>query len=73
LAPLSTTTALTVLPGNVLIPADVSGVPHDSIADVTQVATIDRTVSGERVVVLLNWCSRRSMPALQQVLGLTDA
>ena len=36
-------------PGNVLIPAPASGLPRDSVANVTQVLTIPRDVLTERV------------------------
>ncbi len=36
-------------PGNVLIPARVSGLPRDSVANVSQVITIDRDALTERV------------------------
>lgn len=36
-------------PGNVLIPARVSGLPRDSVANVSQVVTVDRGVLTERV------------------------
>lgn len=36
-------------PGNVVVPARASGLPRDSIANVTQVITVDRGVLTERV------------------------
>jgi mRNA interferase MazF len=36
-------------PGNVLVPAKVSGLPRDSVANVSQVITIDRNALTERV------------------------
>ena len=35
-------------PGNVLVPADVSGLPKDSVANVSQVVTVDRAFLTER-------------------------
>ncbi len=35
-------------PGNVLLPADASGLPKDSVANVSQVITIDRDFLTER-------------------------
>jgi len=35
-------------PGNVLVPADASGLPKDSVANVSQVVTIDRDFLSER-------------------------
>jgi mRNA interferase MazF len=36
-------------PGNVLIPARASGLPRDSVANVSQVITMDRRVLTERI------------------------
>lgn len=36
-------------PGNVLIPAHASGLPRDSVANVTQVLTVDRETLTEQV------------------------
>jgi mRNA interferase MazF len=35
-------------PGNVLVPADASGLPKDSVANVSQVITVDREFLTER-------------------------
>lgn len=39
---LTTNLRLAAMPGNVALPAAVTGLPHDSVANVTQVATLDR-------------------------------
>lgn len=39
-------------PGNVLIPASASGLPRDSVANVTQVLTINRDLLTDQVRVL---------------------
>ena len=36
-------------PGNVLVPAKASGLPRDSVANVSQVITIDRNALTDRV------------------------
>lgn len=36
-------------PGNVLLPARTSGLPKDSVANVSQIVTIDREMLSERV------------------------
>jgi mRNA interferase MazF len=36
-------------PGNVLVPARASGLPRDSVANVSQVVTVDRSALAERV------------------------
>lgn len=40
--------ALVEAPGNVLLPKRASGLPKDSVANVSQVITVDRDVLGER-------------------------
>ncbi len=39
---LTTNMRLAAMPGNVALPAVVTGLPEDSVANVTQVATLDR-------------------------------
>lgn len=39
-------------PGNVLLPAQVSGLPKDSVVNASQVLTVDRSVLIERVTML---------------------
>lgn len=39
---LTTNQRLAAMPGNVALPAAVTGLPHDSVANVTQVVTLDR-------------------------------
>ncbi|MDQ4502222.1 type II toxin-antitoxin system PemK/MazF family toxin [Sinomonas sp. ASV322] len=41
-AVLTSNTALAAMPGNVFLPAATTGLPKDSVANVTAVATIDR-------------------------------
>ena len=36
-------------PGNVLLPSKPSGLPRDSVANVSQIVAIDRTILNERV------------------------
>ena len=42
-AVVTSNTALAVIPGNVFLPAAVSGLPKDSVINVTALATLDRT------------------------------
>ena len=42
-AVITSNTALAVIPGNVFLPAAVSGLPKDSVINVTALATLDRT------------------------------
>jgi mRNA interferase MazF len=52
---MSTNTRLAALPGNVSVPSSISALPHDSVANVTQIATIDREALTERVSHLPDW------------------
>lgn len=68
---LTTTAQLAALPGNVAVPSDVSGLPEDSVVNVTQVATIDRTALEERIGALPDWLLLQVDAGLQRALGLT--
>ena len=45
---LTSNVALVDAPGNVLVPKRASGLPKDSVANVSQVVTVDRTILTER-------------------------
>ncbi|MEZ4424830.1 MAG: type II toxin-antitoxin system PemK/MazF family toxin [Gemmatimonadota bacterium] len=45
---LTSNTRLLDAPGNVLVPGDASGLPKDSVANVTQIVTLDRDYLVER-------------------------
>jgi mRNA interferase MazF len=66
----TSTTQLAALPGNVAVPADVSGLPYDSVVNVTQVATIDRSAAEERIAPLPDWLLAQVDAGLQRALGL---
>jgi mRNA interferase MazF len=68
---LTTTTQLAALPGNVVVPADVGGLPKDSVVNVTQVATIDRSTLEERIGALPDWLLAQVDAGLQRALGLS--
>ena len=70
-AVLTTNTRLAALPGNVVVPAGVSGLPHDSVVNVTQLATIDRAVLDERVAALPDWLLEQVDAGLRRALDLT--
>ncbi len=53
-------------PGNVLVPAEVSGLPKDSVANVSQVVTIDREFLTERAGRLRG----RTLEAVEEGLRL---
>lgn len=40
---ITSNTALATMPGNVFMPATVTGLPRDSVADVTALITLDKT------------------------------
>jgi mRNA interferase MazF len=67
---LTTTAQLAGLPGNVTVPSDVSGLPSDSVVNVTQVATIDRAAVEERIGALPGWLVAQVDAGLQRALGL---
>lgn len=52
-------------PGNVLLTARSTGLPRDSVANVSQLVTLDRSVLGERV-------GKLSRPKLDLVLAGID-
>ena len=57
-------------PGNVLVPADASGLPRDSVANVTQVITVDREFLTERAGRLRGRLVEAVDGGLRQVLDL---
>jgi mRNA interferase MazF len=67
---LTSTARLASLPGNVSISAEVSGLDRDSVANVTQVVTVDREVLEERVGALPQWVLSQIEDGLRRALGL---
>ncbi len=57
-------------PGNVLVPAQVSGLPRDSVANVSQVITVDRSDLQELAGRLDTATLRRVDSGLRLVLNL---
>ena len=57
-------------PGNVLVPADVSGLPRDSVANVSQIVTVDREYLLESVGRLDPKTLRQVEDGLRLVLRL---
>ena len=49
---ITSNTKLAQAPGNVFLPRNMSGLPKDSVANVSQVITIDKNLLTERVGVL---------------------
>lgn len=61
---------LAALPGNVVVPAEISGLPEDSVVNVTQVATIDRNALEERIGAVPDWLLAQVGAGLHRALGL---
>jgi mRNA interferase MazF len=49
---ITSNTRLAQAPGNVFLPRDMTGLPKDSVANVSQVVTIDKGLLTERIGVL---------------------
>jgi mRNA interferase MazF len=67
---LTSNTRLGSAPGNVLLPAADTGLPRDSVANVSQIITIDKRFLTERVSRLTAAKLRRVEDALRLVLSL---
>jgi mRNA interferase MazF len=69
-AVITSSTRLAAMPGNVFVPAAASGLPRDSVVDVTALVTVDKTdldpAVGQLPVTLMHRVDR----GLRQVLGL---
>jgi mRNA interferase MazF len=63
-------TGLAALPGNVSVPASVSGLPHDSVVNVTQVVTLDRESLMDRVTHVPDWLMEQVSDGLRRALAL---
>jgi mRNA interferase MazF len=63
--PLSSNLRLAAAPGNVELPASLTGLPKDSVANVSQLVTLDRSLLSERV-------GKLSRPKLGLVLSGID-
>jgi len=57
-------------PGNVLLPRKQTQLPHDSVANVSQVLTVDKTYLEERVGALPSSLLRRIEDGIRLVLSL---
>lgn len=66
----TTNAKLAAVPGNVMLPADLSGLNADSVVNVTQIATIDRSALDERVGALPDWLSSQIDAGLTRALAL---
>jgi mRNA interferase MazF len=69
-AVLTSNLRLAGLPGNVLLPAEVTGLDDDSVVNVTQLATIDRAAVEDRLGTLPDWLMAHVDTGLQRALAL---
>lgn len=69
-AAVSSNTALANHPGNVFLPAASSGLPRDSVVNVTAIATIDRDALVEHITTLPDYLIREIGDGLRLVLDL---
>lgn len=67
---LTTNAQLSALPGNVIVPADLTGLQTDSVVNVTQVATVDRLAAEERICALPDWVMAQVDAGLARALAL---
>ena len=57
-------------PGNVLLPVRATDLPKDSVANVSQIVTIDKGFLTERVSTLAPYLLEQVEDGIRQVLGL---
>jgi mRNA interferase MazF len=69
-AVITSSTALAAMPGNVFLPAVVSGLPRDSVVNVTALVTLDKTNLDEPVSHLQASLMNDVDRGLRRVLGL---
>lgn len=67
---LTTNLALAAMPGNVLVTKKESGLPKDSVVNVSQVATLDKAQLGETAGALSRSTLSEVDFGLRRVLGL---
>ncbi|WP_261567906.1 type II toxin-antitoxin system PemK/MazF family toxin [Frankia gtarii] len=67
---ITSNTALSTMPGNVFLPAAVTGLPRDSVANVTAVVTLNKDELGHAVGTVPESLMRDLDRGLRQVLAL---
>jgi len=67
---LTSNARLAALPGNVVVPADITKLEADSVINVTQIATIDRAALEERIGLIPDWLIVQVDAGLGQALAL---
>lgn len=68
-AVITSNTALAAMPGNVFLPAAITGLPRDSVANVTGIVTLDEADLGEPAGRLTADSMRAVDAGLRRVLG----
>jgi len=69
-AVITANTAVAAMPGNVFVPAALSGLPKDSVVNVTALITLDKTDLGDEVGQLPAALMSEVDRGLRRVLGL---
>ncbi|WP_071590775.1 type II toxin-antitoxin system PemK/MazF family toxin [Synechococcus sp. PCC 7336] len=67
---ITSNTQLAGAPGNVLLPGEVSGLSRDSVANVSQIFTVDKTFLTERISSLPDYSQEEVDEGLRVVLYL---
>ena len=67
---ITSNTQLAEAPGNVLLPCEVSGLSRDSVANVSQIFTVDKTFLTERIGSLPDYLQEEVDEGLRMVLCL---
>jgi mRNA interferase MazF len=67
---ITSNTALAAMPGNVFLPAAVSGLPRDSVANVTAIVTLDKSDLEDEIGQLPASVMHDVDRGLRRVLGL---
>lgn len=67
---ITSNTQLAEAPGNVLLPREVSGLSRNSVANVSQILTVDKTFLTERIGSLPNYLQEEVDEGLRMVLYL---
>ena len=67
---LTRTMRLAALPGNVTVSASLGLLPEDSVINVTQIATIDRTALEERIGEIPDWLLTQLDTGVSRALAL---
>jgi mRNA interferase MazF len=69
-AVLTSNTALSQAPGNVLLPRKATGLSKDSVVNISQIITVDKQFLTERVSTLSPFFMKQVEDGLRLVLGL---